>query len=189
MPDCLDFLLLSHDGLGHALSEVKHEDPALTLLTRLVRSARLRCTKHGSPCHRPRSIRITLPGTGGSTSARRAMDTLLFHMFPRRLPEVGSVLTAAPPPPSSSKMVCSSTSFSKFGNISCAPSLEHVAGLSVLCRLLGAVGTSTVLTPVPSQANHSSHGHIERLKCDPRHALLSKTRYSSGATLSSLWVM
>ena len=45
--------------------------------------------------------------------------------------------------PSSSKMVCSSTSFNKFGNIFCAPSLEHVAGLSVLCRLLGAVGTST----------------------------------------------
>ena len=44
MPNCLDFLLLSHDGLGHALSEVKHEVPALTLLTRLVRSARLRCT-------------------------------------------------------------------------------------------------------------------------------------------------
>ena len=31
-----------------------------------------------------------------------------------------------------------------------------------------------MLTLVPSQANHSSHGHAERLKHDPRHALQRK---------------
>ena len=143
--DCLDLLPLSHDRLGHALGKVKHEDPVLTLLNRLDSVCTPSMYKPGSPCHRPRSIRATLPGTGGSTSARRPMDTLLLHMFP--CTSVGSVLMAAPPPPlsSKSKMVCSSTPLSKFGDISCAPSLEHghVAGLAVRCRLQGAVGTST----------------------------------------------
>ena len=94
---CLDLLPLSHDGLGHALSEVKHEDPVLTLLSRLDSVCTPSMYKPGSPCHLPRSIRVTLPGTGGPTSARRPMDTLLLHMFPCRLPEVGSVLMAAPP--------------------------------------------------------------------------------------------
>ena len=37
-----------------------------------------------------------------------------------------------------------------------------------------------VLTSVPSQANHSSHWHVQRLKHDLRHALWGKTGYSSG---------
>ena len=75
--DCLDLLLLSHDRLGHALSEVKHDDPVLTLLSHPDSVCTPSMYKPGLPCHRPRSIRITLPGTGGSTSARRPTDTLL----------------------------------------------------------------------------------------------------------------
>ena len=69
----------------------------------------------------------------------------------------------------------------------------------------GSVGTSTrvdacalqAYTQLPAPSNHFQlrndsldrhvHGrHIERLKHDPCDALLGKTGYSSGATLSSL---
>ena len=79
---CLDLLPLSHDGLGHALGEVKHEDPVLALLSSLDSVCTPSMFKPGSPCHQPRSIRITLPGTGGTTSARCPMDTPLLQMFP-----------------------------------------------------------------------------------------------------------
>ena len=87
-----------------------------------------------------------------------------------------SILTVSRPGGSScsskSKMVCSSTSLSKFGNISCAPSLEHgpVGGLSVRCRLLGAVGTSTRADACIFSSEPQLYGHVERLKHDPRHA-------------------
>ena len=97
--DCLDLLPLSHDGLGHTLSEVKNKNPVLALLSRL-----------DSVCQ----------VLNMATSQGWQYDVDCWEVWAR--------------PP--------------------------------------------VLTPVPSQANHSSHGHVERLKHDPRHALLAQTGYS-----------
>ena len=46
---CLDLLPLNHDGLGHALSEVKHEDPVLMLFNRLDSVCTPSMYKPGSP--------------------------------------------------------------------------------------------------------------------------------------------
>ena len=77
------------------------------------------------------------------------MDTLLLHVFPCRLPEVGSVLNVE------RRHFCPHRSHFRShdacllgfpGNISCArlveePVIDHK--ITVFLRLLGAVGTST----------------------------------------------
>ena len=150
--DCLDLLLLSHDGLGHALSEVKHGDPVLTLLSRLDSVCTPSMYKPGSPCHRPRSIRVTLLVTSGPVCSASDGHPASPHVSTptsggRFFSDVCSSSSCSSSS-SKSKMVCLSTSLGKFSNsLARHASLEHghVAGLAIRCRLLGGVGTSTLL--------------------------------------------
>ena len=166
--DCLDLLLLSHAGLGHALSEVKHEDPVLTLLSRVdsvcTPNRDLRCanlarlatdrapsvSRHQEPPH----VCSAYPASPNSQGQKLVHCAFVLD---------GSSSSSSSGSSSSfkSKMVCTFTSLIKFGNISCArpveePVLDHRITVFLkkrrLClprRTTAPTGTLNVSNMVP----------------------------------------
>ena len=146
--DCLDLLLLSHDGL----SENKHEDPVSPYAPQPSRFglhafdvqtwlALPPIALHPYHATKNRWPHVCLASHGHPAAPTSQGQELVHCAF---VPDGSSSSGASSS--SKSKMVCTLTSLSKFGNISCArlveePVLDHK--ITVFLRLMGAVGAST----------------------------------------------